>query len=155
MIRSLILVLYGGALLVLALRSLRAQRLKERYVLLFFSIGLPFLTLAVWPLALRRISDLMRMPYHTVMILLLTGFLLLVFFELLSIVSVQERQLATLAQMVSILSEEQRRLAGRQDRAAAEATGEMPAAAASLPGAAVAEAPDGGAGVRPREAERP
>ncbi len=113
MIRSLILVVFGGALLLLALRSLRAQRLKERYVLLFLSIGLPFLTLAVWPLALRRIAGLMNMPYHTVMILFLTGFLLVIFFELLSIVSVQERQVATLAQMVSILSEEQRRLAGR------------------------------------------
>ncbi len=113
MIRSLILVVYGGALLLLALRSLRAQRLKERYVLLFLSIGLPFLTLAIWPLALRRISELMNMPYHTVMILCVTGFLLLILFELLSIVSVQERQITTLAQMVSILFEEQQRLADR------------------------------------------
>ncbi len=120
MIRSLILVLYGGALALLALRSLRAQRLKERYVLLFLSIGLPFLTLAIWPLALRRIAELMNMPYHTVMILCLTGFLLLIFFELLSIVSVQERQLATLAQMVSILFEEQRRRAGPGEAAAAD-----------------------------------
>ncbi len=119
MIRSLILILYSGALALLALRSLRAQRLKERYVLLFLSIGFPFLTLAAWPLALAKIGELTNMPYHTVMILCLTGFLLIIFFELLSIVSVQERQLATLAQMVSILSEEQRRRAG-QDRATSE-----------------------------------
>lgn len=123
MIRSLILVVYGGSLLLLALRSLRAQRLKERYVLLFLMIGLPFLTLAVWPDALRRIAELMGMPYHTVMILCLTGFLLLILFELLSIVSVQERQMATLAQMVSILAEEQRRLVDQPGLAAGSARG--------------------------------
>ncbi len=122
MIRSLILAVYGGALLLLALRSLREQRLKVRYVLLFLLIGMPFLTLAVWPDALRRLADLTNMPYHTVMILCLTGFLLLILFELLSIVSVQERRLATLAQMVSILLEE-RRGAGRQGVATGEERG--------------------------------
>jgi hypothetical protein len=47
----------------------------------------------------------MDMPYHTVMILLLTGFLLVQLFELLSIISVQERRIAALAQTVGILME--------------------------------------------------
>ena len=73
MIRSLILLLYGGTLLFLALRSLRAQRLKERYVVVLILTGLPFLALAVWPNAISRLAGLMSMPYHTVMILLVNG----------------------------------------------------------------------------------
>ena len=109
MIRSLILLLYGGTLLFLALRSLRAQRLKERYVVVLILTGLPFLALAVWPNAISRLASLMSMPYHTVMILLVTGFLLVQLFELLSIISIQERRIASLAQMVSILMEQHRR----------------------------------------------
>ena len=108
MIRSLILVLYGGTLLFLALRSLRAQRLKERYVVVLVLTGLPFLLLAVWPNAISRLADLMGMPYHTVLILLVTGFLIVELFELLSIISIQERRIASLAQMVGILMEKHR-----------------------------------------------
>ena len=107
-IRSLILLLYGGTLLVLALRSLRAQRLKERYVVVLILTGLPFLLLAVWPNGISRLANLMGMPYHTVLILLLAGFLIVELFELLSIISIQERRIASLAQMVGILMERHR-----------------------------------------------
>lgn len=49
MIRSLILVIFGGSLLLLAVRRLKQFKLKERYTLLFLMLGLPFLVLAVWP----------------------------------------------------------------------------------------------------------
>ena len=108
MIRSLVLALYGGTLLFFAVRSLRAQRLKERYVVVLILTGLPFLLLAVWPNAITRLAQLMSVPYHTVMILLVTGFLLVQLFELLSIISTQERRIASLAQMVGILTEKYR-----------------------------------------------
>lgn len=108
MIRTLILLLYGAALLVLALRSLRAQRLKERYVVVLILTGLPFFLLAVWPNAISRLAGLMDMPYHTVLILLVTGFLIVELFELLSIISIQERRISSLAQMVGILMERHR-----------------------------------------------
>jgi len=107
--RTAILALYGGMLLILAVRSLRAQRLKERYVLLLVFMGLPFLALAVWPDALGWAAQMLDMTYHTLMVLCLTGFLILVIFELLSIVSVQERRIASLAQMVAILMEQRER----------------------------------------------
>ena len=121
MIRSVILVLYGVTLLFLALRSLRAQRLKERYVIVLILTGLPFLVLAAWPNGISWLAGHMDMPYHTVMILLLTGFLLLQLFELLSIVSVQERRIATLAQVVGILMERQQPT--RPDHASARGEG--------------------------------
>ena len=109
MIRTAILLGYGILVIGLALRSLRAQRLKERYVLLFVLIGLPFLVLAVWPDGIVWLSELLGMEKHTTMVLCLAGFLILVIFELLSIVSVQERRIAALAQHVGILDEEHRR----------------------------------------------
>ncbi len=105
--RNAILLLYGGMLLLLAVRSLRAQRLKERYVLLLVFTGLPFLALAVWPDALGWAAQMLDMTYHTLMVLCLAGFLILIIFELLSIVSVQERRIAQLAQMMAILMEKQ------------------------------------------------
>ena len=122
MIRNIILLLYGGTLLLMALRSLRHHRLKERYVLLFLATSLPFVGLAVWPDALDRVARALQMPYQTLMIVLLAGYMILVIFQLMSIVSVQERRIATLAQMVGLLSE---RVAA-QDRKQDTSTNEQP-----------------------------
>ena len=46
---TLILLAIGIMLLLMAVRSLRAQRLKERHALLFVAVGVPFLALAIWP----------------------------------------------------------------------------------------------------------
>ena len=108
MIRTITLLIYGFALLFVALRSLRAQRLKERYVIVLILTGLPFLVLAVWPNGVSWLAGHMDMPYYTVLLLLLTGFLLVQLFELLSIISVHERRIATLAQTVGILMEGQK-----------------------------------------------
>ncbi len=42
---TLILLAIGAMLLLMAIRSLRAQRLKERHSLLFALVGFPFLAL--------------------------------------------------------------------------------------------------------------
>ena len=106
MIRTIILLTYGLGLIILALRSLRAQRLRERYVLLFVAIGLPFLILSLWPDGIVWLSNVLRIEKATLLVLLVTGFLLLVIFELLSIVSVHERKIATLTQLTAILVEQ-------------------------------------------------
>jgi hypothetical protein len=108
-IRTIILGLYGAALIVLAFRSLQAQRLRERYVILFTGIGLPFLLLAAWPNGIVVASQLLRIERPTLLVLLVAGFLILVVFELLSIVSVHERKISTLTQESAILQELLRR----------------------------------------------
>jgi hypothetical protein len=107
-IRSLILVAFGGSLLLLAVRRLRQFRLKERFVLLFLFLGLPFLVLAVWPRSVEILSGITRIEQPTVMLLGVSVFLILTVFELLTIVSVQDRKITTLAQMVGILMEQQK-----------------------------------------------
>ena len=102
---TLILLAIGNMLLLLAIRSLRAHRLKERYALLFLAVGLPFLALAAWPSAVGYVADWLGIDYHTVLLLAVTAFFLLMNFNLLSIVSLQERRIATLAQSVAILSQ--------------------------------------------------
>ncbi len=108
LIRPLILILFGGTLLILAARRLRQFKLKERYTLLFMLLGLPFLGLAVWPQALEHLARLTRIEESTVMLLGVSVFLILIVFELLTIVSVQDRKITTLAQMVGILMEHQK-----------------------------------------------
>ena len=108
MIRSLILVMFGGTLLWLALRRLRQFKLKERYTLLFLLLGLPFLLLAVWPRGVELLARLTHIGESTVMLLGISVFLILIVFELLTIVSVQDRKITTLAQMVGILMENQK-----------------------------------------------
>jgi hypothetical protein len=108
MIRSLILVVFGGSLLLLAVRRLRQFKLKERFVLLFLLLGLPFLVLAVWPHSLEILKDVTGIAESTVMLLGVSVFLILTVFELLTIVSVQDRKITTLAQMVGILMEQQK-----------------------------------------------
>jgi hypothetical protein len=108
MIRSLILVIFGGTLLFLALRRLKQFKLKERYTLLFLMLGLPFLLLAVWPRGVEILTRATHIEQSTVMLLCVSVFLILTVFELLTIVSVQDRKITTLAQMVGILMENQK-----------------------------------------------
>ena len=105
---ALILLGIGGLLLLLSVRSLRAQRLKERYALLFVAVGLPFLGLALWPKAVGYIAGHVGIEYHTVVLLAVTTFFLLMNFNLLAIVSVQERRITHLAQIVGILGQRRR-----------------------------------------------
>ncbi|WP_432799395.1 DUF2304 domain-containing protein [Poriferisphaera sp. WC338] len=107
MIRTLILFAFAVLLVVLTIRSLRAQRLKERYVLLFLLTGLPFLVLTFWPNGIVFFSDLLEIEKPTLLVLCACMYFIMTTFSLLSIVSVQERKITTLSQMVSILQEKQ------------------------------------------------
>src|ERR1700722_4387505 len=104
-IRSLILIIFGGSLLLLAVRRLKQFKLKERFSLLFLLLGLPFLVLAVWPKSIEYLAHITHIEQATVMLFCISVFLILVIFELLSIVSVQDRKITTLAQLVGILME--------------------------------------------------
>ena len=106
MIRSIILLVFGGLVVWLAIRSLRAQRLKERYVLLLIFVGLPFVLLAFWPDAIVTISEKLQIEKPTVLVLALAAYVVLVNFELLSIVSVQERKIAALTQIVALMTKQ-------------------------------------------------
>lgn len=77
--------------------------MKERYALIFLLLGLPFFGLAMRPSILGYIASSLEIDYHTLIILTVTAFFLLVFMELLTIVSMQDRKIATLSQMVGIL----------------------------------------------------
>ncbi len=99
----IILLAIGSMLLFIAVRSLRAQRLKERYALLFLFLGLPFLLLAVWPDAIAHLAHWLEIQYQTVVLLGVTTFFLLLNLKLLSVVSIQDHKITTLAQMVAIL----------------------------------------------------
>jgi hypothetical protein len=102
---TLILLAIGNTLLLMAIRSLRVQRLKERHALLFVAVGVPFLALAVWPDAIGRLSGWLGIEYQTVLLLAVTTFFLVLNFNLLSIVSIQERRITSLAQMVAIMAQ--------------------------------------------------
>ena len=106
--RSLFLVAFGGTLLLLAIRRLRTYRLRERYALLFVLIGLPFLGLAFWPDGVGWMAERLKIQYNTLALIGVSVFLFLVVFELLTIVSVQEQKITTLAQLVGILMEKQK-----------------------------------------------
>ena len=108
MLKSLILLVLGGGLLLLAVLRLRRYRLKERYALIFLLLGLPFFALAAWPNAVGRIADVLDMDYRTVTLLCVAGVLALMVFELLTIVSVQDQKITALAQLVGILMEKQK-----------------------------------------------
>ena len=108
MLKSLILLLLGGSLFTLAVRRLRQYKLKERYALVFLLLGLPFALLAAWPNAVGQIAYLLDMDYRTVTLLCVAGFLTVMVFELLTIVSVQDQKITTLAQHVGILMEKQK-----------------------------------------------
>lgn len=110
---TVILLAIGAILLLMAIRSLRAQRLKERHALLFALVGLPFLALAAWPNAVGWVASLLGIEYQTVLVLAVTTFFLVMNFKLLSIVSVQERRITCMAQLLAILTQ---RLDGQRDR---------------------------------------
>jgi hypothetical protein len=108
MLKSLILLALGGSLFTLAVRRLRQYKLRERYALVFLLLGLPFAVLAAWPNAIGYLADLLDIHYQTVTLLCVTGFLTVMVFELLTIVSLQDQKITTLAQYVGILMEKQR-----------------------------------------------
>lgn len=117
---TLILLAIGNMLLLVAIRSLRLQRLKVRYALLFLFLGLPFFALAAWPDAVGSLAAMLGIEYQTVLLLTVTTFFLFMIFTLLSIVSRQEQQIICLAQKVGILEHTQRSaIAG--ERSSAEA----------------------------------
>ena len=108
MLKSLILLLLGGGLLLLAVLRLRRYRLKERYALIFLLLGLPFFALAAWPSAVGRLADFLDVDYRTLTLLGVATVLALMVFELLTIVSVQDQKITALAQLVGILMEKQK-----------------------------------------------
>ena len=108
MLKSLILLALGGSLFTLAVRRLRQYKLRERYALVFVLLGLPFAVLAAWPNAIGYLADLLDIHYQTVTLLCVTGFLTVMVFELLTIVSLQDQKITTLAQCVGILMEKQK-----------------------------------------------
>ncbi len=117
---TLILLAIGNMLLLVAIRSLRLQRLKVRYALLFLFLGLPFFALAAWPDAVGSLAAMLGIEYQTVLLLTVTTFFLFMTFTLLSIVSRQEQRIICLAQKVGILEHKQRSaIAG--ERSSAEA----------------------------------
>ena len=101
--RTFLLLAVAGIVTGLALRSLRAGRLKERYVLLFVGTGIPFLIFALWPDLIVWAERTFQIEKATLLILCVATYFILTTFALLSIVSVQERKLTTLAQEVSLL----------------------------------------------------
>jgi hypothetical protein len=103
--RTFILLAVACVLIVLTLRSLRAHRLKERYVLLFLLTGLPFLILAFWPDGVVFMERVLEIEKPTLLVLAVTVYFILTTFALLSIVSVQDRRITTLGQLVAILME--------------------------------------------------
>lgn len=105
-VRTLVLLSLAIGLLFLALRSLRAGRLKERYVLLFVFTGVPFLVFALWPDLIVWASQTLQIEKATLLVMCVATYFILTTFELLSILSVQDRKLATLGQTVAILAAE-------------------------------------------------
>jgi hypothetical protein len=106
-LRNLIVLALGATILLMAIRSLRAGRLKERYALIFVLTGLPFLVLALWRDGVGYIAQWLDIDYRTLALIGVTTFFMLMIFKLLSIVSVQERRITTLAQNMSILMQKQ------------------------------------------------
>jgi hypothetical protein len=92
----------------LAVRRLKQFKLKERFTLLFLLLGLPFLVLAIWPRGVEYLAQITGIERQTVTLLCVSVFLILIIFELLTIVSVQDQKITTLAQMVGILMEHQK-----------------------------------------------
>ena len=100
---------FGLTLLALAIVRLRRYRLKERYALLLVLLGLPFVMLAIWPSAVGWLSQTLVIDHGTILLMGISAFLFLTIFELLSIVSQQDAKITSLAQMVGILEEKQKR----------------------------------------------
>jgi hypothetical protein len=112
----IILLVFGMSLLLMAVRRLRVYRLKERHALVFLFTGLPFLVLAADQNLIGWLGSELHIAYQTVALLCVSAFLLLMVFELLTIVSLQDRKIATLAQIVGIMMEKH----GMSDRTVIE-----------------------------------
>lgn len=121
MIRTIVLLGFGILLLAMSIRSLRRLRMQERFMLLFFVTGLPFLLLAVWPDGIVWLSGKMQMEKPTLMVFALAAFTILLLLKLFSIISVQQRQITTLAQNVGILQDQLKTIAPK------DASPDMPA----------------------------
>jgi hypothetical protein len=119
-IRTIVLLTLGVLLLALAFRRLRERRLKERYVVLFALLGLPFLALGFWPDGIVYLSELLQIEKATLLVLSLTVFVVLMLLELLTLVSVQDRKLTSLAQEVALLNERLDRVEGPERAADAD-----------------------------------
>ena len=117
--RSAFLILFGGLLLVTAIRRMRTYRLRERYALAFAALALPFIGLAFWPDAIGWMAETLNIQYNTLALLGVSSFLMLAVFELLSIVSVQDQKITALSQLVGILMEKQK-LVEKEHRPGAE-----------------------------------
>jgi hypothetical protein len=104
---SLLLIVFGGLLIWMAVSRLRRQRLKESYALLFVFTALPFLVISIWPRGVEWLAWALEVEYSTALLIVVTTFLILIVFELLKIVSIQDRKITTLAQMVGILMQKQ------------------------------------------------
>lgn len=107
MIRTAILATFGLLLILLALRSLRAHRLKERYAILVGIMGLPFVALAMWPDAVVYLAGKLSIEKPTLLLMVLAGFLIIMIIQLLSLVSVLERKVTSLAQLLGTQQSEQ------------------------------------------------
>jgi small-conductance mechanosensitive channel len=107
MMPRIILLCFGTTVLLVAVRRMRTYRLKERHVLMFILTGLPFLALSIWPAGLWWISQRLHIDYHTISMLCIAAFLILVIFEMLTIISLQDRKISTLAQIVGIMMEKE------------------------------------------------
>jgi hypothetical protein len=101
--RTLFLLAIAVFITALALRSLRAGRLKERYVLLFVGTGIPFLIFALWPELIVWAERTFQIEKPTLLVLCVSTYFILTTFALLSIVSVQDRKITTLCQEVAML----------------------------------------------------
>lgn len=105
-VRTLLLLGIAALITGLALRSLRAGRLKERYVLLFVATGVPFLVFALWPDLIVWAETTFEIEKATLLILCVATYFILTTFALLSIVSVQDRKIANLGQIVAVMQAE-------------------------------------------------
>ncbi len=113
-----ILLGFGLFLMLLAVRRLRHYRLKERYTLLFVFSAVPFLGLAVWPGAIGWLARHLDIQYYTLALMIVSAYFILMIFELLTIVSVQDRRINTLAQIVGVMMEKH----GMSDRQTRDAS---------------------------------
>jgi hypothetical protein len=95
--KAAILLIFGFTVLLVAVRRLRVYSLKERHALIFLFLGVPFLVLAVWQDAIGWLAARMGIAYQTVSLMCVAAFLLVMVFELLTVVSLQDRKISTLA----------------------------------------------------------
>lgn len=103
--RNLIVLAIGALILFMAVRSLRAGRLKERYALLYVFLGMPFLLLAVWREGMALLAQWLDIDYRTLALMMVTTFVVVMNLKLLSMLSVQERKINELAQRLAIRAE--------------------------------------------------